>query len=68
MPSSLKRLTVERQSAPVEKFEIMLEPFAIEDNITALCDIDLSAGIVISPLSFFILLTIFSIVLIVAYY
>ena len=44
---------VERQSSPIKKLDIFAFPAARELNITALCDIDLSGGIVISPLSEF---------------
>jgi hypothetical protein len=67
-PKHRKALRVDQQSAPLEKFEIIDFPFAIEANIIALCEIDLSAGIVISPFKFLILETRFIIATIVAYY
>ena len=51
MPSALKSFNVEIGSAPLEKFLITDFPLARLDSITALCEIDLSEGIVILPLS-----------------
>ena len=67
-PKFLQTFKDECGSFPLEKFLIIQFPFVIEANITALCEIDLSEGIVIFPLSpLKILLTIFCIVYILSY-
>ena len=48
-PSALQISRLESGSLPLEKFLITDCPFAIEAKIIALWEIDLSAGIVISP-------------------
>ena len=50
-PSFLKIFNVDFGSCPSEKFLIVEMPSAKDAKITALCEIDLSAGIVISPFS-----------------
>ena len=49
---------VERQSAPCKKFVTSVVPFASEPNITARWEMDLSPGMVTSPLSAFTFLKI----------
>ena len=51
IPIFLKQLIVERQSAPSRNPVSSVIPEEIEPNITPLCEIDLSPGTVISPLS-----------------
>ncbi|CJB69106.1 Uncharacterised protein [Streptococcus pneumoniae] len=48
-PISLKHEIVLKQSAPGKKPLIVVFPSAIEPNITARCEMDLSPGIVILP-------------------
>ena len=62
IPKAWQTLSEESGSCPFEKFLIVDFPFASDENITALWEIDLSAGIVILPLRLVeILFTIFCI-------
>src|SRR3990172_3404205 len=56
-PNALKAVIVLKGSSALRKFFIMLFPFAREDSMTALCDIDLSGGEENSPLKNFALLS-----------
>ena len=53
MPSFLKQLIVERQSAPVRKPVTCVVPLAIEPSITERCETDLSPGTTTVPLRLF---------------
>ena len=50
IPRDLNMLRVDMGSLPNEKFLMRDFPLAIEDSITARCEIDLSEGMVIVPL------------------
>ena len=50
IPKAWQTLREDNGSCPFEKFLIIDFPFASDENITALWEIDLSAGIVIVPL------------------
>ena len=52
IPKFLKHCMVARQSAPCRKLVISVVPLAMEPNITARCEMDLSPGIITSPRNF----------------